>query len=398
MKTYNSLQLAGVQLVMGEGACEGAAELLTGSGVKKPMIITDKGIRNQGLLRCIETNLTENNIKYEIFDEVESDPDDSVCRAAVRSIKEKGCDGVIAVGGGSVMDSAKTAKVLVNNEGDLFDYDNSPTGGKKFRNRGIYTICIPTTSGTGSEVTPYTIITNPREERKATINSPYLLADAAILDPNLTENMPPSITAGTGMDALAHAIGGYTSKRSVYAGGTTLLSDALEIRSMELIGENLRECVKHGNNKAARLNMMLASTIGGIVISAGGDAGHGLGHALGSIYHIPHGIACAMVLPEVMEYNYPACPERFADIAKALGVDISKMSLEEAAAASVVAVRKLMEDIEIPKLSKYLNSTEGERFEKMCEVAEQEKCSKINLKQITKETAKELYVKAYGAN
>lgn len=200
------------------------------------------------------------------------------------------------------------------------------------------------------------------------------------------------------MDALAHAIGGYTSGRSVFAGGTTLLSDALELKAIELIGENLRECVRHGSNRQARLNMMMASMIGGIVISVGGDAGHGLGHALGSIYHIPHGFACAMVLPAVMEYNYPACPEKFADISKALGTDISKMTEEEAAASSVEAVRNLMNDIGIPKLSEYLDAVEGERFEKMCEVAEQEKCSKINLREITKEVARELYVKTYGKN
>ena len=333
-----------------------------------------------------------------MFDQVERDPGDKICMAAAGFIKTNSCDSVIAIGGGSVMDAAKAAKVLANNEGKLFEYDNSPTGGKRFQHRGLYTICVPTTSGTGCEVTPYVIITNTQEERKATINSPYLLADAAILDPYLTVHMPPAITAGTGMDALAHAIGGYTSKRSVNAGGTTLLSDMLELRAIQLIGENLRECVEHGDNLEARLNMMLASTIGGIVISAGGDAGHGLGHALGSVYHVPHGIACAMMMPAVMEYNYPECPERFANIARALGADTRHLTIEQAAKTAVYEVEKLINDIRIPKLTDYLHTFEGERFEKLCLIAERDKCSQINLKNITRETAKYLYLKACGAS
>ena len=351
MKSYNSLQLAGIQLIMGVNAGSAVPELLRKADVKRPVIITDPGVRRNGLTENLEMQLKEDGISFQLFDKVESDPDDAVCVAAAEFMKEHECDSVIAIGGGSVMDTAKAAKVLVHNEGSLFDYDNSPSGGEKFKERGLYLICMPTTSGTGCEVTPYVIITNRDQEKKATINSPYLLADTAILDPCLTKHMPAEITAGTGMDALAHAIGGYTSDRSVNAAGTTLLSDTLELKAIQLIGENLRECVKNGDNLNARLNMMMASTIGGIVISAGGDAAHGLGHALGSVYHVPHGIACAMMMPAVMKYNCMECPERFADIAKALGVNTDGMDLRQAAQAAVGEVRKLMTDIGIPKFS-----------------------------------------------
>ena len=395
MKTYNSLQLAGVQLIMGVNACSAVPELLEKAGVRKPVLITDTGIRKSGILAGIVGILQKSCIDFEVYDKVESDPDDRACEEAAAYMRQTKCDSVIAVGGGSVMDTAKAAKVLINNEGCIFDYDNSPTGGKRFRNRGQFLICIPTTSGTGCEVTPYVIITNREEERKATINSSYLLADAAILDPCLTKNMPPFITACTGMDALAHAIGGYTSCRTVHAGGTTKISDILELEAIRLVGENLRKCVRDGEDMEARLNMMIASTIGGIVISAGGDAAHGLGHALGSIYHIPHGCSCAMMVAAVMEYNCVANPGRFADIAKALGVATFKMSEMEAAKAAAEEVRRLREDIGIPHLSDYLEKTEGERFEKMCRIAAQEKCSQINLREITEEKAKELYVKVY---
>lgn len=395
MSQCNSLQLAGIKLVFGCGACRTAAEELEKAGADKPLIITDQGILESGLLDNLTDALKERRINYEIFSGVESDPSAEICMRAAECIRESGADSCIGVGGGSAMDTAKAAKVLVNNEGTLFDYDNSPSGGKKFRHRGLFTICVPTTSGTGCEVTPYVIITNTQKQRKATVNSPFLLADVALIDPELTLHMPPALTAATGMDALAHAIGGYTSARSIHAGGSTILSDTLELKAIQLIGENLREDVQNGTSLEARLNMMMASTIGGIVISAGGDASHGLGHALGAVYHVPHGTACAMMMPYVMEYNLKSCPGRFAKIAEALGADIVHMTEDEAAQAAVDAVRSLIRDIGIPHLKEYVDSVNDEKFERLCETAAEEKCSILNPRPITKETARKLFLRAY---
>ncbi len=391
MKTKpTTFNLGGIKLIFGTNSCEKLQAELTKRKLKKVLVVTDPGIRASGLLDIFESVL---ETPYVIFSDVPADPPAETIVSALSVLENEGCDGVIAIGGGSPMDVAKGVRLLATNDGTIFEYDNSPTGGREFENQGLFLACIPTTAGTGSEVTPYAIITNKKEKRKATIGGTYVSPNVAIVDPSLTLNLPPAITASTGMDALAHAIGAYTSGRVIDSQGDTAISDTLSYKAIELIASNLRQAYSCGTILQARSNMLMGSVLGAFSSNAGSDATHGLGHALGAVYHVPHGVACAMVMPYVMEYNLAASPERFARIAVAFGEDTTGLSPMEAAYKSVVAVKRLMVDIHIPKLSEYI--TNFDDFDELCKVAAEEKCSKLNSRVITLDVAKELLMKAY---
>ena len=397
IKLFNSFSIGGLKLTMGIGAIDTIAKEICTAGLKKPLIVTDRGIEQAGILANIQHVLESGGIPYDIYADVASDPSSVFVEEGLQVLTASHCDCVIGLGGGSAMDVAKGIRMMATNEGSIFDYDNSPTGGKAFRNAGKFLICIPTTSGTGSEVTPYAIITNEEEQRKATISGKAITPDVAILDPTLTVRLPAHITASTGMDALAHAIGGYTSGRVLSACGDTSLSDMIAHNAIKMIAENLRICYSCGDDITARQKMQVASMLGAMASNAGSDATHGLGHALGAVYHIPHGIACAVVLPYVMKYNLSASPQRFKHIAVALGENVNGLSLMEAAERSVVAVKQLMKDIGIPNLSDYIKNTEDDRFDLLCNTAACEKCSLLNARIITKEISKNLFLEAMKA-
>lgn len=396
MKQYNKFQVGSTAVSFGRGASLAAADELKAAGKKKVLIVTDAFIAGSGMLGPMIERIAQEKISYVIFSEVESDPSSEVVEKALSSLRKNSCDSVIGFGGGSAMDTAKATRILATNGGSIFDYDNSPTGGKKVENHGLFLICVPTTAGTGSEVTPYAIITNKEENRKATISTEKNLPEVALLDPELTMELPSELTASTGMDAFAHALAGYTSGRVLGAPGNTTFTDVIALKSIQLIAENLRTAVNCKSVYQARENMMMASMLGAMASSAGGDACHGLGHALGAVYHVPHGIACAAVMPYVVEYNCIACPERFAKIAKALGVYTESMSVIEAAYVAAKEIRRLMNDIHLPDLKQYIPSVEDEKFELLCRTAVEEKCSVLNSRPITMEVAKELLIKAYN--
>lgn len=395
MKQYNQFQVGSTKVVFGRGASAAAGAELRTAGLRKAIIITDAFIASSGMLDTLTGGLQDAGIDYVVFGKVQSDPSSEILEEALDCLKASGCDAVIGIGGGSSMDTAKGVRILATNGGNIFDYDNSPTGGKVFRKQGLYLICVPTTAGTGSEVTPYAIITNKKENRKATITSARNYPEAALLDPELTLGLPKGITASTGMDAFAHALGGYTSNRVIGAPGSTVYTDTLALKAMELIARYLRTAVHCGSNYEARENMMMASLLGAMAANAGGDACHGLGHALGAVYHIPHGIACSAGMPYVMEYNAVACPERFATIARAMGVPTEGMSVTQAAEAAAREIRRLINDIELPAISDFVPNTEDETFELCVKQTVAEKCSALNPRPITEEVAREMLKKAY---
>ena len=396
MKQYNSYFFGRTKIIFGRQSILAAAEELNAADKENVLIVTDQFISKSGMLDTLLVKMKEHNISYSIFDRVESDPDAEIVKKALNCLKENKCDSVIGIGGGSSMDTAKGVRLMATNEGSIFDYSNGSNGGKKVKNHGLFLICIPTTAGTGSEVTPYAIITNHEENQKATISTPENLPDIAVIDPELTLGLPASLTASTGMDALAHAIGGYTSNRVIGAPGDTTLSDTIAITAIKLIAQNLRTATHCGSVYQARSNMMVASMMGAMASNAGGDAVHGLGHALGAMYHVPHGEACAIVMPYVLEHNYSTCPERFVEIAKAFGIKTENMNLMDAAKSSIDAIRELQKDIGIPPLSKYVHSVEDEKFEELCQQAFIEKCSMLNPRPLTVEAIKNIFVKAYN--
>ncbi|MFF2854790.1 iron-containing alcohol dehydrogenase [Peribacillus sp. NPDC058002] len=353
----------GTKIIFGENSAQLAGEELSSRGYKKTMIVTDKGIINAGLLNGILESLTAHNIGYAIFDEVPPNPPSATVVKGVEVFNFNECDSLIAVGGGSAMDCCKAISMMVDNDGDINEYD---IGGKEFSRKGPDVFTIPTTSGTGSEVTQWSVITNERTHWKASIGSPYMAPAVALVDPLLTSALPPSLTAATGIDALTHAIEAYTTKGAL--NGSSPVTDALSLQAIKLIGGNLRQAYSQGENYEARKNTMLGSTIAGMVFPQIGLGNvHALAHPLGGYYDVPHGVANAILLSYVMKFNLVACPERFADIAVAMGENIDGLSIMEAAEKAVEAVERLVKDTKIPNLSTF--NIKDEDLERLAEDA-----------------------------
>lgn len=327
------------QVESGNGISQKAGELIKEGGVARVLIVTDKGVRAANLLEEIEKSLQAVSIDYEIYDEVEPNPSAETIRKGTKYLKEHHSDAVLAVGGGSSIDTAKAIALMAKNPGDILDYE----GVGKILNPPLPIIAIPTTAGTGSEVTNSTIITNKETSFKLAVLSSYVYPKLAILDPVLTLQLPQGITAATGMDALTHAIESYTSKAA------SPVSQALAIQAVKMIGENLTKCYFVGTDIKARENMLAASLMAGAAFAQSrlGNV-HAISHTLGGVFNIPHGIANAALLPFVMKFNLPACPEQYKDIAVALGNDISGLSTTEAAEKAIDSVIKMNRSMNIP--------------------------------------------------
>ncbi|QYF81168.1 iron-containing alcohol dehydrogenase [Brevibacterium sp. PAMC21349] len=345
----NSQFLCATKIVFGKNASLQAGEVLASRNHKKAMIVTDKGIINAGLLKGILESLTNYNVEYIIFDEVPPNPPSATVVKGVKVFQANACDSFIAVGGGSAMDACKTISMMTVNDGDINEYD---IGGKEFTKKGPDVITIPTTSGTGSEVTQWAVITNESKHWKSSIGSPLMAPVVALVDPVLTLGLPPAITAATGVDALTHAIEAYTTRDAL--NGASPLADVLNLEAVRLIGANLREAYARGENYEAREKVMLGSTMAGVGFpQVGLGNAHALAHPLGGHYDIPHGVANAILLPYVMKFNLIACPGRFAEIAVAMGENIEGLSIMEAADKAVEAVKRLVKDTNIPSLRSF---------------------------------------------
>ncbi|WP_117017305.1 iron-containing alcohol dehydrogenase [Aeribacillus pallidus] len=323
----------------GNGISEKTGEMIKELGVKNVLIVTDKGVRAANLLEGIEKSLHAANVNYEIYDEVEPNPSDETIHKGTEYLKQYQNDAVLAVGGGSSIDTAKGIAVMAKNPGHIFDYE----GVGKIAIPPLPIAAIPTTAGTGSEVTASTVVTNKETLFKLAVISPYLYPKLAILDPALTLNLPQEITAATGMDALTHAIESYTSKAA------NPVSQALAIHAVKMIGENLTKAYFVGTDIKSRENMLVASMIAGIAFAQSrlGNV-HAISHTFGGVFNIPHGIANAVLLPFVMKFNLPACPEKFKDIASALGKDVTGLSTIEAAEEAINAVIEMNRTMKIP--------------------------------------------------
>ena len=328
------------KILIGNNSIENIGEEATKLGANKVLIITDIGIVQAGIIDRIKNILENNNLVVGIFDRVEPEPHAKVVYDCVKEMEGGNYNLLVGIGGGSVIDVTKGVSVLVTNGGKLNDY----YGFDKLRKPGLKKIQIPTTAGTGSEVTNVSVLIDENEE-KVVIYSPYLFADLAIVDPILTLSMPPKITGHTGMDALCHAIESYTSLDA------NIFTDTISFKAISLIGRSLRKAVFQGDKDvASRYNMSIASLFAGISFSiAGCNAVHALALALGGKYHIPHGLSNALMLPSVIEFNLPGNYEKFKNIAKALGEHVEDISVIEGAHRALWAIKKISEDIGIPQ-------------------------------------------------
>lgn len=329
------------KIVYGPGCLPRLLDELKAHGGKRPLVVTDPGVVSAGILTKITDLLKQDGIDYLVFDEIEANPKDVNVEAGARAARRFGSDCLIALGGGSPIDCAKSIGVLLAHNADCI---------KKYEGKTAATeslpllITIPTTSGTGSELTFSSVITDTKNKYKMTIKSPFTAAKVAICDPELTLSVPASVTASTGMDALTHAIEAYTATTS------EPISDAVALYAIELIYKSLLRAVEHGDDLEARSSMLMGSMLAGIAFSHSDVASvHCVAESLGGIYDLPHGTCNAIFLPHVMEYSMPYCQKKYARIAKAMGFDFSKD--EQGAALAVSAVQKLAKDVKLPLFS-----------------------------------------------
>lgn len=322
----------------GIGSVSGIAKELKLLNASKIMIVTDQGVIKAGIVDKVTSLLNQSEISYRIFAEVDPNPKDYNVKAGAELAKSFGAEAIIALGGGSPIDCAKSIGVLVTHGGgDIKVYEGKTAVIKPI----LPLITIPTTSGTGSEVTFSSVINDTTNNYKMTIKSPLMAAQVALIDPELTLTMPPSVTAATGVDALTHAIEAYT------ANVAEPISDALALYAIELISKNLREAVDNGRDLQARAGMLMGSLLAGIAFSHSDVASvHCIAEALGGMYDTPHGVCNAILLPYVMEYNMGYCIESYANVAKAMGAQFH--TPEEGAQKAVQMVKQLAMDVKLP--------------------------------------------------
>jgi alcohol dehydrogenase class IV len=325
--------------VFGQGSAGSLADEVNLLGGGPVLVVLDPGVQEAGVAEPALASLKNAGIAYEVYSEITREPEPKEADAAAEQGKAMGAKVVVGIGGGSALDLAKAAGVLITNEGSAIDY----VGLDKVQNPGMPVICMPTTAGTGSEVTFTAVFTRRSDKFKGGINGRMLYPHTALLDPLLTVSCPPYISAITGMDALTHAMEAYTSRRA------NPISDMNALNAIELIGSNLRQAVAHGENLEARSNMLLGSYLAGLALAqAGVGAVHAMAYPLGAFYDIPHGEANALLLPYVLEYNMMACPERFADMANALGDQPDGLTLRMEAESCLEEVYSLSMDVGIP--------------------------------------------------
>lgn len=311
-------------------------------GGTKALIVTDRNLTEMGFLSGIESSLDSEKIDYELFDEVTAEPTVDYVEKGLDLYRRSKCDFIIALGGGSPIDTAKAVCIMASNPGAIQDYK----GLDKVPRPGAPLIAIPTTAGTGSETTIFTIITDTKTNVKMLIGSPLILPSVALVDPLLTVSSPPSVTAATGVDALTHAIEAYVS---VKAQG---MSDVFALSATKLLSENLRQAWAKGDNLEARSLTMLGAFQAGVAFSNSSVAlVHGMSRPIGAYFHAPHGLSNAVLLAPVVEFSISGNPKRYADIARAMGEKVEGLGVMEGASKASKAVRELVRDIKIPALA-----------------------------------------------
>ena len=327
----------------GHGAIENIVPELTARGYKKAFVCSDPDLIKFGVTKKVTDLLDAANFAYAVYSEIKPNPTIANVQDGVAAFKAAEADCIVTIGGGSSMDTAKAIGIIINNP--EFADVRSLEGVAPTKKHAVFTIAVPTTAGTAAEVTINYVITDVEKKRKFVCVDTNDIPEIAVVDPDMMSSMPKGLTAATGMDALTHAIEGYTTA------GAWELSDMFHIKAIEIIAKNLRDAVaeaKSGQPGSGREGMALGQYIAGMGFSnVGLGIDHAMAHTLSAHYDTPHGVACAMLLPVAMEYNKPVVTKRLADVAVAMGVDTTGMSDEEAADAAIAAVRQLSADVNI---------------------------------------------------
>lgn len=374
-------------IAYGTGTSGKAGEYAQSFG-RRALIVTDTHLDKMGILEGIKESLTTAQVDFTLFDKVITEPIMEYVEEGLKVFIENNCELIISVGGGSAIDTGKGISVLASNKGSIRDFE----GINKINNPGISHIAIPTTAGTGSEVTAGTIITDSARDVKMLIKSPHIVPRIALVDPQLTLQMPQNITASTGLDALTHAIEAYVSVKA------HPITDALSLHAIKLISENLPQAWSDGTNIEARAHMMTAALEAGLAFSNSSVAlVHGMARPLGAYFHIPHGIANATLLATVVEFSILGNARKYAYIAQAMGENTHGLSLMDAAYLAAKAVQRLVESLKIPSLEG-LGVDEG-KFNKVVEQMAKDALASgspdNNPRKASLEEIVELYRKAY---
>lgn len=365
----------------GSGAINEIPTEIKGRGFKKCFVCSDPDLIKFGVTAKITDILDTNSIAYELYSEIKPNPTIENVQTGVAAFKASGADCIIAIGGGSSMDTAKAIGIIIKNP--EFEDVVSLEGVAPTKNKCVPIIAVPTTAGTAAEVTINYVITDVAKNRKMVCVDPKDIPVIAVVDPDMMSTMPKGLTAATGMDALTHAIEGYITK------GAWELSDMFHIKAIEIIARSLRGAVE--NTPEGRADMALGQYVAGMGFSnVGLGLVHSMAHPLGAVYDTPHGVANAIILPTVMEYNAPFTGDKYRDIAAAMGVEgTADMSTEDARKAAVEAVRKLGEDVGIPANLKDIVKEEDIDF--LAQSAYDDACRPGNPRDTSVDEIKELY-------
>ena len=365
----------------GHGAINEIPGIIKSKGFTKAFVASDPDLVKFGVTAKVTDLLEANDIAYELYTDIKPNPTIENVQHGVDAYKACGADFMITIGGGSSMDTGKGIGIIVNNP-EYYDV-RSLEGVAPTKNRTVFTIAVPTTGGTGAESTINYVITDVEKKRKFVCVDPNDIPDIAVVDPDMMSSMPKGLTASTGMDALTHAIEGYTTA------GAWSLSDCLNLEAIKLIAKNLRAAV--ANDPDGREGMALAQYVTAMAYSnVGLGIAHSMAHTLGAVYDTPHGVACAMMLPIVMDFNKECTGEKYKAIAEAFGVDTTGMDADAYRKAAVDAVRQLSVDVGIPtKLDKLAE----EDLAFLCESAAADACAPGNPKPATLEQFEEMFRK-----
>ena len=366
----------------GAGAIKEIATEVNGRGFKKAFVCSDPDLIKFGVTKKVTDVLDNAEIDYEIYSEIKPNPTIKNVQTGVKAFKNSGADCIIAIGGGSSMDTAKAIGIIIKNP-DFADV-RSLEGVAPTTNKCVPIIAVPTTAGTAAEVTINYVITDTEKNRKMVCVDPKDIPVVAVVDPDMMSSMPKGLTAATGMDALTHAIEGYITA------GAWELSDMFHLKAIEIISRSLRGAVE--NTPEGREGMALGQYVAGMGFSnVGLGIVHSMAHPLGALYDTPHGVANAIILPTVMEYNAPATGEKYRNIAKAMGVEgVDEMTLDEARKAAVDAVKKLSHNVGIPENLKDIVKPEDVDF--LAQSAYDDACRPGNPRETSVEEIKELYL------
>ncbi|RSL29547.1 iron-containing alcohol dehydrogenase [Salibacterium salarium] len=329
-----------VRIVSGEGSIQEVPSIVESFEAKRIMVFADPGVVEAGIVQKLEDQLAGAGLEYKIYSELVPEPALEVGNKALQTLRDFNADFVIGIGGGSSLDIAKAVAVLSKNDGNVEDYLNL-TGQKELKEKGIPKVLIPTTSGTGAEVTDISVFS--LEDTKDAITNVKLLADAAVVDPELTYTLPPHITASTGVDALTHAVESFVSVNA------TPLTEALAFDAIQRISANIRTAVWNGKDIQARQNMAWGSMVAGLSFYNAGVGGvHALAYPLGGLFKIPHGVSNAALLPYIFDHIWPSSIDKMARMAQALDVNTEHLNKREAAIAAVNELKNIVDEVGIP--------------------------------------------------